>query len=85
MYRVQIHHESSGKKVFYGKPSNSLLETHETIASLEEEWAIWCGRGYPPLPSDNPIQFLEGSDVYVVSDNGLIYVLDDESNFQVLN
>lgn len=85
MYRVQLSHKASGRKVFYGDPIQELDHAHDVVLMMEQEWNMWSDKKFPQLTPDNPIQFLEDSDIYVVRDDGLVYILNDNGVFQILN
>jgi hypothetical protein len=85
MYRIQIRQQFTDNKVFYGPPVNNLLEVHDLLAILEAAWRTWQARGSPQLPPNDPIQFIEGSEIYVISDEGVTYWLNADGGFEIMN
>ena len=86
MFRVQIRHQTTPeKKMFFGAPVPQLSDVLPVIVDLEKKWSQWEANGYPQLSPDDPIQYLEGSEVYVVTDDGKEYWLDENDEFQIIN
>ena len=85
MYRVQIRNQISGVRIFYGALVRELHDCYKIADLLEEEWRTWQERGFLQLTPDNPIQLLEGSEIYVVSDDGVTYWLNGDCEFETVN
>lgn len=85
MYRVQIRPQLSNLKFFYDGPVSSLDDCHRILAKMEDEWRMWQEQGFPQLSPDRAIQHLEGSEIYVVSDDGTTYWLNGDSGFEIMN
>lgn len=85
MYRIQVRHQYSKIRVFYGEPVASLNDAHPLLANLEEEWKDWQARGFPPISDDKAFKHLEGSEIYIIGDDGNTYWLDENGGFQIMN
>ena len=85
MYRVQIRSQVSGVRVFYGALVPELHDCYKIADLLEEEWRTWQERGHPQLPPNDPIRHLEGSEIYVVNDDGITYWLNGDCEFELMN
>ncbi len=85
MFRLQIRQSYLKEHIFYGEPFENLHQAYDILSKLEEEWTRWMMKGHPKLSPDNPIQFLEGGETFVVSDSGLVYTQEDDCQFHVMN
>jgi hypothetical protein len=85
MYRLQLSVQLMNKTFFYGDPVSNIEDIRGQMELIEEEWSMWKIHRFPQLLETNPVQFLEYSEMQVVQDNGLVYVLNECGEFQILN
>lgn len=84
MFRIEIHHLSSGKCVPYGEPFEKIETVYEKLIDLDAEFVNWENQGFPLLPADNPLMFVEFGEIYIKG-NGLTYWMNENNELQIMN